>query len=163
MTVSSPTEALHALPNVSDANLKSNGIKAFGIARSVVQNNLSHGCWGTVSIHYKVHSTWTQSCPVLSCALFWLSRDGSWGTVGAQAIYKKNPYRSIIKFHISDIHASLPLLLYLTYWNTVKKLFWFWFSGNAEKLIKAKHMGKFWMVTTGCLVQSVWCKDQIWH
>lgn len=154
VTVSSSHRSLHALPNGSAAIFESNGIKAFGISRSVVQNNLSHGPWETVPIHYKVRSTWTQShlVFVLSRALLWLSRDGSWGTEGAQEIYLK---KLLICYQVSHIWyscflATAPLSHLLKHHKEIFLVLMFLMPVNAEKFIKAKHMEKFWMATTTC-------------
>lgn len=144
MTVSFFHRSLNALPNVSAEILKSNGIKEFGIAILVVQSNLSHGCWGTVPIHYKVHST--ELIPILYLCSHVLCfgypemvHEAQWGLM----FLSQKTTLSFIKFHISDIHASLPLLLCLTYWSTVRKLFWLWF-------FKCLLMQKNW------LKQSTW-------
>lgn len=159
----SRTEALHALPNVSAAILKSNGIKAFGIARSVVQNYLSHGLWGTVPIHYKVLSTWTQShlLLVLSHALFWLSWDGSWGTVGAQSNY---PKKLQICYQVSHSWYSCFLATAsLPHWNTIRKLFWFWFFTcllmQKNWLKQSTWRNSEWPLLD-LLYQFIWCKYQ---
>lgn len=69
-------------------------------------------------------------------------------------------YRSMIKFHISDVHASLPLLLCLTYRKETFLVLIFHIPVNAEKLTEEMHMEKFSMATSGSRLQFVWCKDQ---
>lgn len=101
---------------------------------------------------FSLNSVLSHTCALMGSVLALL--DCSWGTMNRLFITKN--YRSV-KLHTSKVPASLPLLLCLTSWSTIRKLLWFWLSTCLlvqNKQIKAQVHGggEVWMGSTGSLL-----------
>lgn len=160
-----PTDALNALPNVLAAVLKSKGMMAFGIFK--INSATGSVPWMLRTSPYLLQSTLnlksfsSHTCAFMCSVLALL--DGSWGTVGVQAIYYKKlqicqashiwgscflaiaPLSHLLK-HYKETFLSLTFHMLVSAGQTDQSIStWRWRSLN----------GFYWISS---IIQLIWCE-----